>query len=151
MTRGRTVQQQGEQRPERARRLGDAIPPPTAHARSYRLGTLTVVELHGEIDLATAETVEPHLAAAAQGLPPLLVLLDLGLVEFIDCFGLSLLVRARRRIADRGGRVVMVCDDRATRKLLALTGLDGVFHPYRHVEDALRDEIGGRPDAAPPD
>lgn len=143
------MQQQGEQRPERARRLGDAIPPPTAHARTYRLGTLTVVELFGEIDLAVADAVEPHLAAAAQGPPPPLVLIDLGAVEFIDCFGLSLLVRARRRISDRGGRVVMVCDDRATRKLLALTGLDGVFHPYRHVEDALRDEIGGNSESDP--
>jgi anti-anti-sigma factor len=145
------VQQQGEQRPERGRRLGNAIPPPTSHARTYRLGALTVVELYGEIDLAAAEDVEPHLAAAAQGPPPPVVLIDLGLTEFIDCFGLSLLMRARRRIAGRGGRVAMVCDDRATLKLLALTGLDGVFHPYRNVEDALRDEMRRNPEADQPD
>lgn len=126
--------QQGEQS-----RAGDAVPPPTEHARSYRLGAVTVVELRGEIDLGSADAIEPHLAAAAQGPAPLTVVLDLGPVEFIDCFGLSLLVRARRRITDRGGRVAMACDLRATRKLLALTGLDGLFHPYRHLDDALRD------------
>lgn len=135
------MHQQGEQRPEDVRRLGEILPPPTSHARSYRIGPVTVVELSGEIDLAAADLIEPHLAAAAQGPPPLRVLFDLGPVEFIDCFGLSLLVRARRRITDRGGRVAMVCDHRVTRKLLALTGLDGVFPPYRRVEDALRDGI----------
>jgi hypothetical protein len=35
----------------------------------------------------------------------------------------------------------MACDLRATRKLLALTGLDGLFHPYRHLDDALRDQM----------
>jgi anti-sigma B factor antagonist len=139
------VHQQGEQRPEDLpddlHRLGESLPPPTTHARRYRLGPVTVVELSGEIDLAAADLIEPHLAAAAQGPPPPRVLFDLGPVEFIDCFGLSLLVRARRRITDRGGRVTMVCDHRATRKLLTLTGLDGVFHPYRRVEDALRDEM----------
>jgi anti-anti-sigma factor len=135
------VQQQGEHRPERARRVGDMIPPTTSHARTYRLGRTTVVELRGEIDLGSQEQVEPHLAAAAQGPEPLSVVLDLSPVDFIDCFGLSLLVRARRRIVERGGRVGLVCDRRAIRKLLGLTGLEGVFHPFRHLDDAMRDEF----------
>lgn len=119
------------------RRLGDAVPPPSAYARTYRLGDITVVELSGELDLGSAPYVDPHLEAAASWPAPFTVVLDLGPVEFVDCFGLSLLVRARRRIVDRGGRLLMACAHPPTRKLLALTGLDGVFHPVHTLQQAL--------------
>jgi anti-anti-sigma factor len=122
-------------RPERARRHGDVIPPPTAFARTYRAGEATVIELRGEIDLGSAGHVDPHLEAAAQW--PALVVLDLGALEFIDCFGLSLLVRARRRILERGGRIRMACAHPQTRRLLTMTGLDGIFQPVLSVDEAL--------------
>ncbi|WP_328914861.1 MULTISPECIES: anti-sigma factor antagonist [unclassified Streptomyces] len=129
--------QQGEQRPEQASRPGDGVPPPTPYARTHRRGGAVVVELRGEIDLGSAGQVDPHLTAAALWPQPLLVVLDLGAVEFIDCYGLSLLVRARHQVLDNGGRVRMVCVHRPTRKLLALTGLDGLFHPVRTLDEAL--------------
>ncbi|MFC4034268.1 anti-sigma factor antagonist [Streptomyces polygonati] len=127
---------QGEP-PERARRFDHAVPQPSAYARTYRVRDVVVVELRGELDLGTAEYVDTHLEAAAQWPAPLEVVLDLRPLEFIDCFGLSLLVRARRRIVDRGGRISMVCAHQPTRKLLTLTGLEGVFHPVRTLEQAL--------------
>jgi anti-anti-sigma factor len=134
------VHHEGEQRPESARRLGEHVPPPTRYARSYRVQEITVVELTGEIDLGAAEDVGAHLAAAARWPAPLLVVLDLCGLEFIDCFGLSLLLRARRAVLDRGGRIRMACDHPPTRRLLAMTGLDGVFRPFRTLDEALREE-----------
>lgn len=131
--------QQGEQRPEPMRRPGDVIPSPTPHARTYRVRGITVVELSGEIDLGSAPQVDPHLTAAVRWPTPALVVLDLNQLEFIDCYGLSLLVRARRRLVDRGGWLLMACDHPPTRKLLAMTGLDGLFRPMRSLDDALRD------------
>ncbi|MGW5349433.1 anti-sigma factor antagonist [Streptomyces sp. NPDC004031] len=116
---------------------GEGLPPPTAYARSYRLARATVVELAGEIDLGSAYSVHPHLDAAAFAPAPPLVVFDLGPLEFIDCYGLTLLVRARRRVLDRGGRTAMVCHHRQTLRLLALTGLDAVFHPVRTLDEAL--------------
>ncbi|NUS17122.1 MAG: anti-sigma factor antagonist [Streptomyces sp.] len=113
------------------------MPPPTAYARTYRLAQATVVELAGEIDLGSAQGVDPHLDAAALAAAPPLVVFDLGPLEFIDCFGLTLLVRARRRVLDRGGRTAMVCAHPATLRLLAMTGLDAVFHPVRTLDEAL--------------
>ncbi|MBY8880549.1 anti-sigma factor antagonist [Actinacidiphila acidipaludis] len=130
----------GEQPGEDARRPDESLPPPTPYARSYRVHGITVVQLLGEIDLGAAEHVDRHLAAAALSPAPLLVVLDLCAAEFIDCFGLSLLLRGRRRVLDRGGRVRMACDRAATRKLLAMTGLDGVFHPFRTLDEALAHE-----------
>jgi anti-anti-sigma factor len=121
-------------RPEHAHRPGDVIPPPTAFARTYRIRDITVVELTGEIDLGAAPFVVPHLDAAAAW-PR--VVLDLGPLEFIDCYGLSLLLRGRRRITDRGGEVRMACARPQTRRLLTLTGLDAVFHPVHTLAEAL--------------
>lgn len=126
-------------RPEFGRRLGDVIPAPTPYARTYRLRHATVVELAGEIDLGSAQGVHPHLDAAALWPLPLLVVFDLGPLEFIDCFGLALLLRARRRVLERGGRAAMVCVHPQTRKLLTMTGLDVVFAPVGTLDEALRD------------
>lgn len=121
--------------PERARRRsGDVVPAPTPYVRTYRVRDITVVELAGEIDLGAAAHVDAHLEAAAAW--PVVVL-DLGPLEFIDCFGLSLLVRGRRRITERGGSVRMACAHPQARKLLAMTGLDGVFHPVPTLDEAL--------------
>jgi anti-sigma B factor antagonist len=125
--------------PESGHPLGDVFPAPTAYARTYRRRQATVVELSGEIDLGSAHGVHPHLDAVALLPLPLLVVFDLGPVEFIDCYGLELLVRARRRVLDRGGRTAMACDHPPTRKLLAMTGLDDLFRPVATLDDALRD------------
>ena len=114
------------------------LPPPTAFARTYRLARAAVVELAGEIDLGSAHGVHPHLDAAALTPVAPLVVFDLGPVDFIDCYGLTLLVRARRRVVERGGRTAVVCAHRPTLRLLAMTGLDVVFRPVRTLDEALR-------------
>lgn len=131
--------QQGEQPPEHAPPRDEVIPPPNPYARTYRTRGFTVVELSGEIDLGSAQHLDPHLAAAPLWPAPLVVVLDLVRLDFIDCYGLSLLTRTGRRVRERGGRLRMACGHPQTRKLLSLTGLDGVFHPVRTLEEALRD------------
>jgi anti-sigma B factor antagonist len=128
---------QGEP-PEPVGRSGDAPPPPpTPYARTYRSGEAVVVELRGELDLGTAQHVHQHLDAVTLWRSPRRVVVDLGPLEFIDCYGLSLLVRTRRRVLDGGGSFRLACDHRPTRKLLSMTGLDGVFHPVRTLPEAL--------------
>lgn len=123
----------------RPRSLAPPQPPePTPYARTYRCGPATVVELAGEIDLGSVDGVHPHLDAAALPPAPPLVVFDLGQLEFIDCFGLALLLRTRRRVHDRGGRTAMVCDHSPTLRLLRMTGLDAVFRPVRTLTEALR-------------
>jgi anti-sigma B factor antagonist len=142
--------QQGEQ-PEHAPPSDEVIPRPNPYARTYRIRGFTVVELSGEIDLGSAQHLDPHLTAAPMWPAPLVVVLDLGRLEFIDCYGLSLLMRTRRRVGERGGRLRMACGHPQTRKLLSLTGLDRLFQPVRTLEEALRD---GPPDGRgdePPD
>ncbi|MFJ5841503.1 STAS domain-containing protein [Streptomyces shenzhenensis] len=90
----------------------------------------TVVTLHGEIDLLVASLLAARLDALTDGPCPDLVL-DLRMVEFIDCAGLGVLCRTRNRVHDRAGRLRLVTDSPAFRRLLRATGLTDVFevHP----------------------
>ncbi|KMS77197.1 anti-anti-sigma factor [Streptomyces viridochromogenes] len=109
------------------------VPPPAnAHARTRRCGPFTVVEVLGEVDLATAALVAEHLDAAT-GRPEPDVLVDLRGVDFFDCSGLRVLCRAETRARDRGGRLRVVSDAQRLRRLLRGAGLLGRFPPLPGV------------------
>lgn len=105
------------------------VPPPAnAHARTRRCGPFTVVEVLGEVDLATAALVTEHLDAAT-GRPESDVLVDLRRVDFFDCSGLRVLCRAETRARGRGGRLRVVSDTARIRRLLRGAGLLDRFPP----------------------
>jgi anti-sigma B factor antagonist len=111
--------------PETDDRTG-APPPANPHARTRTDGRRTVVEVLGEIDLATAGQVAEHLdAATARDVPDVLV--DLRRVDFLDCSGLRELCRAERRARERGGRLRLVVDTPRLRRLLRASGLAARF------------------------
>ncbi|MFI6567394.1 STAS domain-containing protein [Streptomyces sp. NPDC050534] len=85
-----------------------ACEPPAAnpYARTRVVDGFVVVEVVGEIDVATAEFVLEHLDAAT-GRPCPDILVDLRGVEFIDCSGLRVLCReltVRAATSDWGPR-----------------------------------------------
>ncbi|WP_432136394.1 MULTISPECIES: anti-sigma factor antagonist [unclassified Streptomyces] len=96
----------------------------------------TVLELHGEIDIAAAVEIVPHLDAATRGPAPRLVI-DLTPVEFFDCSGLRLLYRARARILDRGGELRLVCTHPLALRILRATGLSRLLPPAASLAAAL--------------
>jgi len=99
-------------------------------ARTRSSGPYTVVEVSGEIDMATADLVIDHLDAATAVEEPD-VLVDLRPVEFFDCSGLRVLCRAERRARERGGRLRIVSDGPRIDRLLRASGLFGRFPPLR--------------------
>lgn len=103
-----------------------APPPANAHARTRRCGPFTVIEVVGEIDLATEALLAEHLnAATARAGSDVLV--DLRRVDFFDCSGLRVLCRAETRARDHGGRLRVVSDAPRIRRLLRGAGLLGRF------------------------
>ncbi|MGW8063840.1 anti-sigma factor antagonist [Streptomyces ziwulingensis] len=109
---------------------------PTRHLRVRREDGHTVLELRGEIDIASAAEVAPHLDRETER-PGAPVVLDLGGIEFLDCSGLRLLFRARRRVLDHGGQVHLVCTHPLTLRMLRITGLARLLPPRPTVADAL--------------
>jgi anti-anti-sigma factor len=68
------------------------------------VGDVEVVELHGEIDFASADEVREALCAAAGPL----VIVDLGPIDFIDSAGLRALDTANRELHTAGRRLALV-------------------------------------------
>ncbi|WP_285567030.1 STAS domain-containing protein [Streptomyces sp. RTGN2] len=121
-------------------------PLPEPCGRVYRRDGRTVVALRDEIDIATAALIGPALdGATSQDTPQLVV--DLTEVSFLDCSGLNLLCRARRRALDRDGRFWLVCDCPRILRLLRAGRLHDLFRPVATPDEAFR--RAAAPDDAP--
>ncbi|MCX4903198.1 anti-sigma factor antagonist [Streptomyces sp. NBC_00878] len=116
--------------------------PFSPHLRVHQDRGHTVLEFRGEIDIIAALDIVPALDAAT-GHPAARVVLDLRHIDFLDCSGLRLLYRARRRVLAQGGRLQLVCTHPLTLRILRVTELDNVLPPLSSMDEAL-----GQPEAA---
>jgi anti-anti-sigma factor len=80
-----------------------------------------VLAVSGEIDIATAPTVERELRQAEASHD--FVVIDLSEVSFMDSTGLHLIVAANRRLSERGGRLFVVEGSPQIRRLFEVTRL----------------------------
>jgi anti-anti-sigma factor len=110
--------------------------PLTRHLRVRTDRGCTVLEFRGEIDIAAAAEILPHLDAVTAR-PGARVVLDLGGVEFFDCSGLRLLTRARLRVLGGGGRLHLVCTHPLTLRVLRVTGVGRLLPPQPTLDAAL--------------
>lgn len=102
-------------------------------------GKVHVVAVTGEVDLFTAPEFKQRVTAPiAAGVDHVIV--DLTGTTFIDSSSLGVLIGAHRRLKQRGGRLVVVCDGEAIIKTFRITGLDSVFTIVESVEAGLRDD-----------
>lgn len=85
-----------------------------------------VVSIEGELDLHTAPELEQALGTIlARGGRSVVV--DLAGLEFIDSAALAAMLRAQPRFRARGGRFLIVTEDRRILRTLEITGLDRTF------------------------
>jgi anti-sigma B factor antagonist len=90
-----------------------------------QVGDAAVLDLRGEIDLATGDDLTTQLGRALASVPALLVV-DLTAVDFLGSAGLSALIAAREKAGQQGTEVRLVCN-RTTRRTIELTGLAEQF------------------------
>jgi len=103
----------------------------------------TVVTVVGEVDVYTAPTLDEALSAAlAEG--NTCVVVDMAGVDFLDSTGLSVLVKALKRIREAEGSLDVVVSADRVAKVFRLTGLDKVIPLHAALADALE---GDRADA----
>jgi len=104
-----------------------------------------VVSVTGEIDAFTSPALERELEwVLGDGGSNAVV--DLGEVGFIDSTALRVLLRALPRFSQRGGRLVLVSDDRRVLRILEITGLDRKFR----VESKLAEAVAHLADGGSP-
>ncbi|WP_079193926.1 STAS domain-containing protein [Streptomyces sp. CB02923] len=97
-------------------------------SREHVVGATTVVELRGEVDILAVTALTARLDEITGARCPDLVL-DVRDVTFIDCCGMSLLCRTRRRVEVKAGRLRLagVAESPSVLRLLRLTGLLPAF------------------------
>ncbi len=86
------------------------------------VGTLTSLEVRGELDMDTAHQITAAVEDALLSRPRILIV-DLRAVTFCDCAGLRSLLRARRRATDSGATFHLGPASTAVLRLLEITGL----------------------------
>jgi anti-anti-sigma factor len=100
-----------------------------------RDGACVVVSLRGELDIAEAGRVTDALTAAAAG--DARVVVDLAGLDFVDCSGLNVLLRALKMLRLAGSQLWLAAPQRQALTVLTHTGLIGTFPIAATVADAV--------------
>ena len=96
-------------------------------------GGVTLVELEGDLDVSTAETLRQELIKLDLD-AGIEVRVNLSRLDFLDSSGMGVLVNACRRVRRSGGSFTTVCAAGNARRVLEITGLadylqlDGLKH-----------------------
>lgn len=85
-------------------------------------GQAVVIEVSGELDLASSPGLEQELERHVNSGTELLIV-DLRRLEFMDSTGLSVLVRAHQQAVEAGRRFAVVRGPQQVQRLLSLTGV----------------------------
>ena len=96
----------------------------------------TIVAAVGEVDVYTAPVLDEALSTAVSGGATRLVV-DLSGVDFLDSTGLSVLVKALKRVRDADGALDVVVTAERVNKVFRITGLDQVIPVHASLADAL--------------
>jgi anti-sigma B factor antagonist len=106
-----------------------------------------VVTLSGELDMLDAGRVAAGLAAAAARAPQVIV--DLAGLQFIDCSGITALVRGRKLARHAGGELRLAAPQPQVLLVLTVTRLVGVIPVHASVAEAAAMAAPGRRAAEP--
>jgi len=99
-------------------------------------GSVPIIDLTGEVDAYTsARFREAMVDLIETGAAHLII--SMMKVEYIDSSGLGALVGGLKRSTERGGRIVIVCDNPQIRKVFEITGLEKVFPLYDAEDEAV--------------
>ena len=95
-----------------------------------------VVSVTGEIDAFTSPALEQEIEwVLGDGASSAVV--DLAEVGFMDSTALRVLLKALPRFTKRGGKLVLVSDDRRVLRTLEITGLDMKFTVEPKLAEAI--------------
>lgn len=105
---------------------------------SQRIGCCGILSMVGELDLATVDQIDNHVALLLQGdtpanLLPTHLLFDMVGLTFMDSTGLKALIRASEQV---DGRVALIGPNFAIRRVFDVTGLDDQFPQFPDLGSA---------------
>lgn len=110
---------------------------------------VTVVPVHGEVDLATADHMRDRLLDAAHASRCDCLVVDMSGLDFFDASGVRALVAVYRRLTRQGRHVVLAEPAPIAARVLRALAMRRVFEIYPIVEMALTHTSGLRVDGDP--
>jgi anti-sigma B factor antagonist len=99
---------------------------PPFHISISQMEDRCLMVLSGELDVSTAPSFREYLAKVTAELKTDLVL-DIGLLTFIDSTGLSLLVSEHKRLSARGSALTIFSPTPMARRLFEISGLTSLL------------------------
>jgi len=94
-----------------------------------------ILSADGGIDSASAEDLVRELATLVDaGARKLIV--DCSRIRYISSYGIAVLVRLHKKLADRGGDVKLAALESGVVRVIELLGLERVFALYPNVDAA---------------
>ncbi|MFE9258541.1 STAS domain-containing protein [Streptomyces sp. NPDC006879] len=105
---------------------------------SARRAMWTVVDVAGELDIATRGRLRRELRDVIAKYVPANVIVDLGRLEFCDASGLSVLVAGHHESRRHLGELRLVCPQGPVKHLLEVTGVDRFIPVYDSLAAAHR-------------
>jgi anti-sigma B factor antagonist len=115
--------------------VSDVSPP--IEVQEIRVGHRSVLAVSGELDLATAGTLQAAIEhAVASGAADVWV--DLSRVPFMDSTGLRVLLVAQALLRERSKSLAIICPPGAVRRVFEISGVDRslAIHPDRATAHA---------------
>ena len=97
----------------------------------------SVLEVSGEIDIATAPSLRERLHGLLTD-EKIRLIVDLDDVGFLDSTALGVLVGALKRARMDGGEVRIASTQPRVRKVFEITRLDSAFDLFDSVDEAVR-------------
>ncbi len=108
--------------------VGDTFGAHLSHVDGHAL-----VQVRGEVDVATKDQLWSVLEQAAEASPTVVV--DLSGTTFMDASGLATLLRTLHRLERRQGSLVLRSPQPPVRRLLAFTEIDALVTVEEHAPD----------------
>ena len=121
---------------------GDVRPIPRFRIDETLEGTTRIIEVHGELELATAPTLGQRIRRPLFWEGTEHVIVDLSGIVFLDSSGASALLLSVSHARALGRTVAFVCPDGDVLRRLHIYGLDSMLSMYPTRDLALA-AIGG--------
>lgn len=99
-------------------------------------GEWTVIEVTGDLDLATAPALRQE-AIAVLGEGHRRIVLDLTGTDFLDSLGLGIIVAVWKRVRVHGGELRLVCPEPRLQRVFRVVDLDQVLPLHSSVDEAI--------------
>ncbi len=96
----------------------------------------TVLSISGDLDIEGAPGLRSAVVREV-ALGSRCIMLDLQGVDFIDSFGIGVVVGALKRVRQRDGELAVVCGVPRIRRVFELCDLDRVLAIYSSITEAL--------------